>query len=312
MLDPASKVGYTQNWNFTLEHQFDKTLALSVAYVGNHAVDIMGSRQFNPAIFNSTATVANENSRREYQGLGAVELASSYVYEEYHSLQINLTKRFDKGLTLLSNFTYGKTIDDTSSATEGNAGPPNPFSFSSARGPADFDQEFRFVTSAVYALPHLNRPGLVSALVNNWQINTIASLYSGLPFTVVSGTDRSRSGIGNDYADVIGSTAAPAGLSQVQEFFNTAAFTQAVIGTFGNVGRNSLRGPDFFDVDASVFRNLNLTERYRLQLRAEAFNVENRANFQNPNATVSSGVTFGRITAANDPRVLQFALKLVF
>jgi hypothetical protein len=133
-----------------------------------------------------------------------------------------------------------------------------------------------------------------------------------LPFTVVSGTDRSRSGIGNDYADVIGSTAAPAGLSQVQEFFNTAAFTQAVIGTFGNVGRNSLRGPDFFDVDASVFRNLNLTERYRLQLRAEAFNVENRANFQNPNATVSSGVTFGRITAANDPRVLQFALKLVF
>jgi hypothetical protein len=312
MLDPSSKVGYTQNWNFTVEHQFDKTLSLSVAYVGNHAVDIMGSRQFNPAIFNSTATVANENSRREYQGLGAVELASSYVYEEYNSLQINLTKRFDKGLTLLSNFTYGKTIDDTSSATEGNAGPPNPFNFGSARGPADFDQKFRFVTSAVYALPQWRGSGLVSALVNNWQINTIASLYSGLPFTVVSGTDRSRSGIGNDYADVIGNPSAPAGVSQVQEFFNTAAFAQAPIGTFGANGRNSLRGPGFFDVDASIFRNLNLTERYRLQLRAEAFNIQNRANFQNPNATVSSGVTFGRITAANDPRVLQFALKLVF
>jgi hypothetical protein len=311
MLDPSSKVGYTQNWNFTVEHQFAKDTALSVAYVGNHAVDIMGSRQFNPAIFNATATVANENSRREYAGLGAVELASSYVYEEFNSLQINLTKRFNKGLTLLSNFTYGKTIDDTSSATEGNTGPPDPFNFRSARGPADFDQEFRFVTSAVYTLPHVSKGGLVGAVANNWQINVIESLYSGLPFTVVSGTDRSRSGIGNDYADVIGNPAAP-GTNQVQEFFNTAAFTQAIIGTFGNVGRNSLRGPAFFDVDTSVFRNFNLTERYRLQFRAEAFNTENRPNFQNPNATVSSGVTFGRITAANDPRVLQFALKLVF
>jgi hypothetical protein len=312
MLDPSSKVGYTQNWNFTVEHQFAKDTALSVAYVGNHAIDIMGSRQFNPAIFGPGATVANENSRRLYPGLGAVELASSYVYADFNSLQVNVTKRFAKGLTLLSNFTWGKTIDNTSSATEGNTGPPNPFNFSSARGPADFDQEFRFVLSAVYSLPHVSRSGFVSAVANNWQINTIASLYSGLPFTVLSGTDRSRSGIGNDYADIVGNPAAPAGASQVHEYFNTATFTQAIIGTFGDVGRNTLRGPAFFDVDASVFRNFNLAERLRLQFRAEAFNTENRPNFQNPNSTVSSGVTFGRITAADDPRVLQFALKLFF
>ena len=106
------------------------------------------TRQFNPAIFGPGATVANENSRRLYPGLGAVELASSYVYADFNSLQVNVTKRFAKGLTLLSNFTWGKTIDNTSSATEGNTGPPNPFNFSSARGPADFDQEFRFVLSA--------------------------------------------------------------------------------------------------------------------------------------------------------------------
>jgi hypothetical protein len=168
------------------------------------------------------------------------------------------------------------------------------------------------VLSAVYSLPHVSRSGFVSAVANNWQINTIASLYSGLPFTVLSGTDRSRSGIGNDYADIVGNPAAPAGASQVHEYFNTATFTQAIIGTFGDVGRNTLRGPAFFDVDASVFRNFNLAERLRLQFRAEAFNTENRPNFQNPNSTVSSGVTFGRITAADDPRVLQFALKLFF
>lgn len=312
MLDPASKVGYTQNWNFTLEHQFAGNTAVSIAYVGNHAVDIMGSRQFNPAIFGPGATVANENSRRLYHGLGAVELASSYVYEEFNSLQINATKRFSKGLTLLSNFTWGKTIDDTSSATEGNTGPPNPFNFNSARGPADFDQEFRFSLSLVYALPHVNVTGFGNVLVNDWQINTIASAYSGLPFTVVSGTDQSRSGIGNDYADIVGNAARPAGVSQVQEYFNTAAFALATVGTFGDIGRNSLRGPDFFDVDASLFKNFLFTERFRLQFRAEAFNIENRANFDNPNATVSTAVTFGRITAANDPRVLQFALKMFF
>ena len=310
MLDPASKVGYTQNWNFTLEHQFNKNTALSLAYVGNHGVDIMGSRQFNPAILAPGATVANENSRREYQGLGAVELASSYVYADFNSMQVNLTHRVANGLTLLSNFTWGKTIDDTSSATEGNTGPPNPFNFASARGPADFDQEFRFVTSAVYALPHLAHSKLASALINDWQINAIFSLYDGLPFTVLSGTDRSLSGVGNDYADIVGNPA-PTSNNQVAQYFNTAAFTQAVTGTFGNVGRNTLRGPDFFDVDASVVKNFHATERLRFQFRAEAFNLENRPNFQNPTSTVSSA-TFGQITAANDPRVLQFGLKLFF
>lgn len=227
-------------------------------------------------------------------------------------MQVNLTKRVSNRMTLLSNFTWGKTIDNTSSATEGNTGPPNPFNFSSARGPADFDQTFRFVTSLAYSIPNFRVRGFRAVLMNDWQVNTIASLYSGLPFTVLSGTDRSRSGIGNDYADIVGNPARPAGVSQVQEYFNTAAFSQAAIGTFGDIGRNTLRGPAFFDVDASIFKNFAFTERWRLQFRAEAFNIENRPNFQNPNATVSAGVTFGSITSANDPRVLQFALKLFF
>jgi hypothetical protein len=305
-------VGYTQNWNLTVERQLTSDTAVSIAYVGNHALNIMGSRQFNPAIFGPGATVANENSRRLHPGIGSMELASSYVYEEFESLQINVTKRAGHGLTLLSNFTWGKTIDDTSSAAEGNAGPSNPFNFRSSRGPADFDQTYRFVASAVYSLPRLAVTGFRNVLLNDWQVNVITSLYSGLPFTVVSGADRSYSGIGNDYADLIGNPARPAGVNQVQQFFNTAAFQPAAIGTFGTVGRNSLRGPAFFDVDTSLFKNFRLTERFGLQFRAEAFNIENRPNFNNPNATVSGGVNFGKITSAADPRVLQFALKLAF
>src|SRR5208283_5162152 len=225
------------------------------------------------------------------------------VYEEFNSLQFNVTKRFSKGLQVLSNFVYGKTIDNTSSATEGNSGPPNPFNFRSARGPADFDQKYRFNLSTVYVLPHVDVHGVSNVLINGWQFNAIASIYSGTPFTVLSGTDRSLSGIGNDYADLIGNPARPAGVTSIQEYFNTAAFAAAAAGTFGDSGRNILRGPNFADLDISLFKDFQLTERYRLQFRSEAFNIENRVNFQNPTSTVSSG-TFGRITAAYDPRVL--------
>jgi len=311
VLDPTSRVGYTQNWNLTVEHQFHNDIAASVAYVGNHGANIMGSRQFNPAIFGPGATVANENTRRLYPGLGAVELASSYVYDEFNSLQLNVTKRFSGGLTLLTNFVWSKTIDDTSSATEGNAGPPNPFNFRSARGPADFDQKFRYNLSVVYALPKMKAAGWKNTVVNGWKLNVITTLDSGTPFTVTSGTDRSESGIGNDYANIAGDPTRPAGVSGVQEYFNTAAFAAATIGTFGNVGRGLLRGPAYFDIDMSLFKDFVFTERFKLQFRAESFNTENRANFQNPVSSVSSG-TFGRITGANDPRVLQFAMKMYF
>jgi len=311
VLDPSSKVGYTQNWNLTLERQLRKDLAISVAYVGNHGVDIMASRQMNPALYYPGATVAAETSHRLYPGLGAVEVASSFVYAEYNALQVNVTKRTNKGLTLLSNFVWSKTIDNTSTSDAGDIGPPDPFNFRSARGPADFDQEYRFTLSAVYNTPHIAVEGVKSVLLNNWQINTIASLDSGLPFTILSGQDRSFSGIGNDYADEVGNAARPAGVNQLQEYFNTAAYQLNAIGTFGNGGRNNLRGPVFFDVDMSIFKNFPLKEKRYIQFRAESFNTENRPNFQNPTANLSSG-TFGRITAAYDPRVLQFALKLFF
>jgi hypothetical protein len=316
VLDPTAKVEYTQNWNLTLEDQLSKNLAVSVAYVGSHSIHIMGSRQFNPAIYGPGATVGNENSRRLYPGLGAVEFASPYEYAYYDGLQINVTRRVGNGLTLLSNFTYSKTIDNTSSATEGNTGPPNPFNLNSSRGIADFDQTLRFNLSAVYSLPHFDVDGVRNVLFNGWQVNAIFTANSGLPFTILSGTDRSLSGVGNDYADQIGNPARPAGVTKVHEYFNTAAFSAATLGTFGDVGRNSLWGPGYADLDSSIFKNFVLSERFRLQFRAEAFNTLNRVNFANPVSTFSSG-TFGQITGTvtgnpGSPRVLQFGLKLFF
>jgi hypothetical protein len=153
--------------------------------------------------------------------------------------------------------------------------------------------------------------GFKGALFNDWHVNAIASLQTGLPFTVLSGTDRPRFGVGNDYADIVGNPTRPAGANKVKEYFNTAAFEPATVGTFGDIRRNSLRGPGYADVDASIFKDLLLGERIHAQFRAEAFNTINRANFSNPVATVSSG-NYGQIAAASSPRVFQFGLKLLF
>ena len=320
-LNPTSKVAYTQDYNLTIEQQFSGNFAMSLAYVGNHAVHVMGSRQLNPAIYvPGASTVANENARRLYPGLGAVTYTDSYEYAMFNSLQLNVTRRVRNGLTVLSNVTWSKTIDNSSDATELNPGPPNPLNTNSSRGLADFDQNVRFNAALNYITPKYTGGRLAEGLLNGYQGNLIVNLYTGLPFTVLSGTDRSLSGVGNDYADVVPgvSRQRPAGVPRQLEFFNPAAFQPAAIGTFGNAGRNTLRGPGFEEVDLSIFKDFFTERHIHGQLRAEGFNVLNHPNLANPINNISA-TNAGQITgtvatsAANlGPRVFQFGAKILF
>ncbi|HKU27368.1 MAG TPA: carboxypeptidase regulatory-like domain-containing protein [Candidatus Sulfotelmatobacter sp.] len=324
VLNPTSKVEYTQAYNFTIEQSLSHGFAMNVGWVGNHAVHVMASRQFNPAVGAPSSGV--ENNFRIFPGLGAVELADTYDYAMTNALEVNVTRRSAHGLNLLSNVVWMKTIDNGSSGTEGQAGPPNPFNLNSARGVADFDQALRFTTSANYPIPHMHVSGVAGAFANDWQLNGILTMQSGLPLTITSGVDNSHSGVGNDYADFVKgvSTKRPAGVSKLQEWFNTAAFQKNAVGTFGNVPRNILRGPGYADVDLSLFKDIAPEHRFHAQFQAEAFNALNHTNFANPTTSVSSG-TFGQITSTststgtvNSPttagaqRVWQFALKLMF
>jgi Carboxypeptidase regulatory-like domain len=329
VLNPASQVEYTQDYNLTAEQDLGHNFALNVGYVGNHAEHVMGSRQFNPAVYTAGAgdTVGNENSRRLYPGLGAVELADAYEYAMTNALEANVTHRSPHGLTLLSNVVWIKTIDNTSSATEGNAGPPNPFNLQSGRGVADFDQALRVTGSVNYVLPHFHVNSAVGQFANGWQVNGIFTAQSGLPITITSGVDNSLSGIGNDYAAYVPGVSPhrPAGASKVKEWFNPAAFQKNATGTFGDVPRNSLRGPGYDDIDMSVFKDILPERRVHGQFQAEAFNALNHTNFSNPGANVSSSGTFGQITSTSSStgsvnipspvgtqRLFQFAAKIIF
>jgi hypothetical protein len=317
VLDPNAKKGYSQSWNLTLEQQVGKELSLTFAYVGNKGTDILGAMQMNPAIYGPGATTGNTNSRRTYAGMSAMEIATPYQHSEYNSIQITATKRASRGLTVLSTYVYStgkdngsQTVEGTGSYPRSSANPEIDYSYS------DFDIRHKFNLSVVYDLPNkASATGVAKALLNDWQVNGIMVLRSGLPITVLSGTDRSLTAIGRDNADLIGDPTRPSGVDPVQQWFNTAAFTPAALGTFGSSARNSLRGPGLANVDLALFKNFPITKSQRIQFRLEAFNVFNRANYANPNSTVTAGVNFGKIlTISSDsaPRVLQIGVKYLF
>jgi hypothetical protein len=312
VLDPSAATGYSQNWNLTFEQQLSGRVAVSVGYVGNLGVKILAPRQLNPAVYAPGATTATTNARRIYPGLGDVEVATPYQTSNFHSLQVNVTRRTSRGLTLLGTYVWSKTIDNGSSTVEGNTNWTRDSNNAGLdRGPADFDVRHKVNLSFLYDVPTVHGPAMLTMLLRDWQVNGIFTGSTGLPFTVKSGTDRSLTAIGLDNADIVGDPARPAG-ADVTQWFNPQAFVPAAIGTFGNVGRNSQRGPGYASLDLALFRNVALPGKFRVQVRAEAFNGLNHTNFNNPNAVVTAGANVGKILSANDPRVFQLGLKLLF
>jgi hypothetical protein len=132
---------------------------------------------------------------------------------------------------------------------------------------------------------------------------------TGFWFSPSTGVDSSLTGVGADRPNAVGSSAVAN--PSISKWFNTAAFVQNAPGTFGDAGRDSLQGPGAFSMDMALLRRITIHEAQHLEIRAEAFNVLNHPTFQNPVAT-QSNANFGRILAANDPRILQFALKYLF
>jgi hypothetical protein len=227
-----------------------------------------------------------------------------------------------QGLTFLSGYRWSKCLDDVNE----NAATYTAYAYSSTnphfdRGPCVYDVRHQFHFSYVWRIPgvHSTMGAFGRYALSGWETNGLLTLRSGLPFTVSSGIDNSLSGIGLDRADITGSPSLPGGRSkaqQLQQWFNTQAFAQNALGTFGTSSRDLLHGPRFADIDFALVRAFTLgkgkqAESRALQFRGEFFNLFNRANFNNPTSSVTSS-SFGRILGAGDPRIVQLGLKFVF
>ncbi len=299
-------------WNLNLEQQIGKSWVARIGYQGNKGTFLSSgaknAREINPAIYiPGQSSTENTQERRRYQDFSTIGFWDSAYNSHYNSLQLNLERRFAAGLSIVTNYTWAKTIDDY--------GATNPFNRHFDYGPSDDDVRHVFKFANVWEIPRMDLHGWSSRVVNGWALNSIVFWRSGFPFSIYSGRDNSLSGVAADRADFLGGTAQLSNSrshgEMVDQFFDTSKFIPNAIGTFGNSGKNVMRGPRLFNTDLGVFKTTPVTETVSVQFRAEFFNAFNNVNFYAPDNSLASG-QFGRITSARSPRILQFALKLLF
>jgi hypothetical protein len=309
--DPNFRNAIVQQWNVNVQQQLFGSSIVTIAYVGSRGDHLFMTNELNPAIFGAPGRTLDER-RPLFPTFASITNQSSDARSEYHALQLSLNKRLARGFSILTNYTWSRLRDNASGDGEG---PPNPFDLDANWGPSDLDLEHRFVTSFIWQLPDpAARTGWIRHVLGGWATNAIVTLESGSPFSVVSGRDNSQSGVNRDRADLTGDpeldTRRPVS-ELIARYFNTNAFSVNAPGTFGNSGRNILRGPGFANVDFGLVKNARLTRRHLLQFRTEIFNLFNRVNLGNPVNSVSAP-NFGQIISAGSPRVIQLALKYSF
>ncbi len=225
---------------------------------------------------------------------------------------------------MLANYTHGRSLDDlplNALVREGTGGGLSPIPWylpgrhQFDYGPSDFDRAHILSVSYVWQLPALAHSGaVVHRLLGDWELSGIVTAQSGAPLTVTAAGGPSQTGLGGERAVVTGApygAGACGNTAPCVNYLVPSAFTPPAIGTFGTLGKGALRGPDLFDWDIGIFKNIPIREHLRAQFRAEFFNVLNDVNFSAPSASVG-GAGFGSIVAAGDPRIGQLALKIPF
>ena len=245
-------------WNLNIERQLGASWVARIGYAGNKgtylASGALGFREANPAVYiPGASTKANTQQRRLYPQFSNVGEFTSDNNSHYHSLRLNLEKRFSRGFTLVANYTWSKMMDDF-----GSSGTTNPFNRGFDYGISNDDVPHVFHLSGVWEIPSPVTHGLAGKVASGWELTSVVLWRSGFPFSVVSGSDNSFSGVGNDRADYTGGnialdTGRPHG-NLIAQYFNTAAFAPNATGTFGNSGKNILRGPRFFNTDIALLK----------------------------------------------------------
>jgi hypothetical protein len=333
--DLAFKVPVVYSWNLTMEHQFGGGWLARAAYVGSHASHLSMQQYLNPSTYIPGSNLS-EQARVLFTGYSNnMELLDESGNSNYNSLQLTAQKRLGHGFSILANYTWQHSIDSippsngtTGATATGGAGPlPIPWYLPGSHqldyGTSDFNREQVFVVSYLWDIPSPHTTNkFVKGVLGNWELSGIVTKETGLAYTVFAGKDVSQTGLNQDRAQYLGGD--PYGTTACKSapcasWMNTAAFGQPAAGSVGNIGKGAFTGPGLFNWDMGLFKNILITERWRAQLRGEFFNTFNHTNFTTPASGGSnypvlsqSSSTFGTITSANDPRIIQLALKVVF
>lgn len=311
----SNETPHMDSWQVSYERQLTNTLMAEIAYAGSHGSNLIWAANINEV----QPGPGSQASRRLIQPLSNV---TQILYfdpsneSDYHGLHVKLNQRFSRGLQFLASYSFAKALDYAGAPASGGGavgGPQSVTLFDESRGPSGFDVKHRFVLSYVWELPFgegraLASSGILKPILENWQFGGIVTLSTGRPFTVFlnTGVNNGAPSWPNRIGD--GRLDNPT----VDMWFDTTAFVAPPPNTYGDSGRGVLYAPGTQTIDVSLSRTFPIAKRFRLQFRADAFNLFNTPQFGFPNANIGSP-TAGRITSTiADNRSMQFALKLDF
>lgn len=319
--------GYIQSFNATVQRDIGAGFNLQVAYVGTRSIRQSARVNINAAL--PGGGNAGRALFQRYPGrIGNITLHTPFQTSNYNSMQTQLRKTLKGGGMFGITYTWSKAISFADNNDSGLLY-HSPQFWNRNRAVANFDRTHNFQMYGVYSLPfgkgqRFATSGLAAAVLGGWQTNGLMSLMSGLPFTVSSaGTSVNSPGNGQVADQVVPEVKILGNIGRGVSWFDPMSFLPITDVRFGNAGRNSMRGPGFFNLDASVFRDFALNERFKLQFRAESFGLTNTPQFGNPGATASAPTRnadgtiratngWTEVTSAGGSRQVRFAIKLFF
>ena len=312
--DPNRKDNYSRQMTVNLQQQLGASTAVTIGYVGNWSRLNERTRPLN--------LIDPATGQRPNPQFSQILFAESSGSATYNALQLSITRRFSNGLSFNANYAYSRLMDDIVS-------PQNPFvSWDLEWAHGNREIPHNLSVNALYELPFGagkrwgNSGGGLTHVLGGWQVNGVVLARSGQPYTVTLGAV-TRSGTGwttNQRPNVVSGVDHVGVINGPTGWLNPAAFSDPATGTFGNLGRNTERGPHFLQVDVSLFKNVPLGDTQKVQLRVEIYNVINRlqlpsapnANFLAPGSFGQFFNTFGRTEGFGTSRQIQFAVRYLF
>ena len=359
IVDPWAKAPRVEQYSFDLQRELPWGIALEVGYVGSHGTHLglvapnVNLNALNPNVLASntvsgltqsvanpfygnggtgvigTKTVSQVQLLLPFPTYGAINLQYYDAnHSRYDSMIVKAQKRLGKGLTMISTFTWSRSMDESSGGAgntlnSGATVPENPYNLAAEYSLSNFNTPVNWVMAATYELPFgkskafLNGSGrLLNYAAGGWSLNTVSAFHGGFPLQITQSPNvNSVFGYGSLRPNATGTSPATSGSleARLTDYINPAAFSAAAEGTFGNVARTiTERGPGMANWDISLFKSFDITEKVHGQFRAEALNAFNTPLFYGPNVSFGSG-SFGQITSqANFSRQLQLALRFTF
>jgi Carboxypeptidase regulatory-like domain len=284
---------------------------------GNPALNLVGLRPYSSPNCNPTLPAFTAGTGCPVDGVPVftdIFAEDTIANSNYNALEMMVQKRFSRGLQFQAAYTYSKSIDDGSTFEE----TLDPFNYRASRGLSLFNSKQRFVVSYDWELPSTKYRGFAGRVLNDWEVSGITQFQSGFPIRLNTEDDNelinSLFFLGTEAPSLNGPLQILNPKTNGGFYLNYNQFSDPPLGQFNNGTQRTLCcGPGLIDWDFSVHKKIALSETKYVQFRAEIFNVFNRTNYSNPDGGYSDGATsFGLITSAGDPRLLQFALKFFF